>query len=729
MINKVFPEPFQGSQNREEKVIEVRTSKKLSAGKKDQLGATLTSKGVNFALFSEHATEVFLLLFDSPQSEPTDIIKVEARTESVWHVFVEGLKAGQLYGYKVNGEYDPAQGKRFNPNKLLIDPYAKALTGKVKDKDGLAFAYDFHSPEKDLSMDERDNSGIIPKSIVVDDSFDWQGDKSPSISMDDLIIYETHVKGFTAHASSGVKHPGTYLGFIEKIPYLKELGINAVELMPIHQFFIRNELVEKGLTDFWGYNTIAFFAPEVSYGTQSSPASQVNEFKELVRKLHEAGIEVILDVVYNHTGEGNELGPTLCFRGIDNPSYYSLEGNPDNAEEKYRYYVNATGCGNTVNVENPAVMRLVLDSLRYWAGTMHVDGFRFDLASILARVKGEFDERSKFFEAVSKDPILKNVKMIAEPWDLTTYQVGNFPKGWSEWNGKFRDTARRFLKGDEQQSGDMAQRLMGSADLYQEDGRKPYNSINFITCHDGFTLHDLYSYEKKHNEANHEDNKDGSDDNFSWNCGVEGETDDQDIIKFRKQMMKNALSCLFCSAGTPMLLYGDEISRTQKGNNNVYCQDNDLSWLDWNALTENEELLSFCKNVISLRKKYPVLGHKRFFTGKDKNNDSIADLTWFGPDGEEASWEDEKLRTLCFLLSGDEVEHAPESYYLFFVFNMSNEDMQVKLPELEHLSWHNVLDTTKGPGEDFLSDEKSEKREDQKSLHCGAYSVNMVLAK
>ncbi|MBU1086866.1 MAG: glycogen debranching protein GlgX [Candidatus Omnitrophica bacterium] len=705
----------------------VQTNRELSAGNKDILGATITAEGVNFAVYSQFAAEVFLLLFDKPVGSPTDIIKIENKTDNVWHVHVKGLKAGQLYGYKVNGDYNPGEGKRFNPHKLLIDPYAKALTGKFKNQDNLIFAYDLNSPEKDLTLDERDNSDLIPKSIVVDDAFDWQDDKPPAVLLNNLIVYETHIKGFTAHVSSGVKDPGTYLGFIEKIPYLKELGINAVELMPVHQFFIRSELIDKGLTDYWGYNTIGFFAPEISYSTQKQTGCQVEEFKTLVRELHKAGIEVIMDVVYNHTGEGNQLGPTLCFKGIDNPTYYSLIQNPDDPKQPHRYYLNDTGCGNTFNIEHPVVMRLVLDSLRYWAETMHVDGFRFDLASILARVKGEFNKNSKFFEAISQDPVLSKIKMIAEPWDLTTYQVGKFPKGWSEWNGKFRDTARQFLKGDERQAAEMAKRLTGSADLYQEDGKNPYNSINFITCHDGLTLHDLYSYNSKYNEDNLEDNKDGADDNYSWNCGVEGETSEQNIIQFRKQMMKNALCALLLSSGIPMLLYGDEVARTQRGNNNVYCQDNELTWFDWGALQKNAEILNFCKKIISFRKTYPILRYKRFFTGQDENSDTIPDILWFGKHRDDPNWASPKLKTLCYLLAGNEAPSAQGDYYLFFVFNIHNRGVVVDLPLYEGLKWYSLIDTSRKSGEDFRSNKKEKLVRNQDKQHCSAYSVNVFL--
>ena len=439
-----------------------KTDKTISAGKYFPLGATLTEKGVNFAIYSKNATEVFLLLFDRADGEPTDIIKLENRTKYIWHACIHGLKGEQLYGYKIRGDFSPAYGMRFNENKLLIDPYAKALTGKVKNRDNLLLPYDPHSPLKDLSLDKRDNTPSVPKSIVVDDHFEWQGDVYPDIPFQELIIYEVHLKGFTAHSSSGVKNPGTYLGFIEKIPYLKDLGINAVEFLPLQEFYVDDLLLAKGLTNYWGYNTIGFFAPELSYSTKRYPGCQVNEFKILVRELHRAGIEIIMDVVYNHTGEGNELGPAFCFRGVDNPTYYCLTGT---STEPYRYYMNYTGCGNTLNFTNAHVIRLVMDSLRYWVEVMHVDGFRFDLASVLGRRDGFFQKSASFFDAISQDPVLNRVKLIAEPWDIGTYQVGNFPVDWSEWNGRFRDTMRRFGKGDGGQVKDLGWRLTGSADL------------------------------------------------------------------------------------------------------------------------------------------------------------------------------------------------------------------------------------------------------------------------
>ncbi|MDA8122653.1 MAG: alpha-amylase family glycosyl hydrolase, partial [Deltaproteobacteria bacterium] len=463
-----------------------RTARKISEGNHYPLGATLGGDGVNFCLYSLNAEEVYLLLFDRTDGDPTDVIKMENRTRFVWHVFVHGLAAGQLYGYRVRGPHNPARGMRFNGNKLLVDPYAKALTGKFANTDNLLLAYDPSSPSRDLSIDRRENAGVVPKCVVIDDRFDWQGDKPPALPLEKLILYEVHVKGFTAHPSSGVANRGTYLGFIGKIPYLKELGVNAVELLPIQEYHVDDFLISKGLTNYWGYNTIGFFAPESSYGSNRSPGSQVAEFKTLVRELHRAGIEVFLDVVYNHTAEGNELGPTMCFKGIDNTTYYMLTGGP---ADPGRYYMNYTGCGNSLNLANPHVIRVVMDSLRYWVEVMHVDGFRFDLASVLGREEGMFRNSASFFDAISQDPVLQRVKLIAEPWDLGTYQVGNFPVDWSEWNGRFRDTVRKFVKGDGGQIRDLGWRLTGSADLYGDDGRSAYSSVNFVTCHDGFTLY------------------------------------------------------------------------------------------------------------------------------------------------------------------------------------------------------------------------------------------------
>ncbi|MDH7500808.1 MAG: glycogen debranching protein GlgX, partial [candidate division NC10 bacterium] len=625
---------------------------------------------------------------------------LEHWTRHIWHTFVHGLKAAQLYGYKVRGEYQPAYGFRFNENKLLMDPYARALTGKFRNLDNLLLAYDPHSPKKDLSLDPRDNTAIVPLSMVVDDRFDWQGDLHPHISPEKLIIYEVHLKGFTAHSSSEVAQPGTYLGFIEKIPYLKELGINAVEFLPLQEFYVEDFLLERGLNNYWGYNTIGFFAPESSYSTGSFPGCQVQEFKTLVRELHKAGMEVILDVVYNHTGEGNELGPTLSFRGIDNLSYYCLTGT---SSAPACSYLNYTGCGNSFNFAQPAVIRLVMDSLRYWVQVMHVDGFRFDLASVLGREDGFFHKSSSFFDAISQDPVLHRVKLIAEPWGLSTYQVGNFPVDWSEWNGKFRDTMRRFGKGDGGQVRDLGWRLTGSADLYGDDGRSAYNSINFITCHDGFTLADLVSYNDKHNEANREDNRDGANDNNSWNCGVEGETQDPTILRLRKQLIKNYFCYLFFSAGTPMALGGDEFMRSQRGNNNAYCQDNEISWVHWAEAKKSSDILAFFKKAIAFTKRYPILQRRKFFLGRDLEDDHLPDITWFGKDLGRPAWDDYELRTLCYLLDGSEEKSESGDYHLFVILNADPHLQYVRVPSPQGgQRWHRVIDTSLPDGEDFL---------------------------
>jgi isoamylase len=681
-----------------------RTGRTVSAGRSFPLGATLGEHGINFAIYSQHAEEVFLLLFDSPEGDPTDVIRLEHRTKFIWHTLVHGVKAGQCYGYKIRGPFNPAYGLRFNENKLLMDPYAKALTGKFRNKDNLLLGYDPQSPEKDLSQDRRDNTAIVPKSIVVEDAFNWKGDVPPEIPFQELIIYEVHVKGFTADPSSRVNLPGTYLGFVEKIPYLKKLGINAVELLPLQECYVEDLLLERGLTNYWGYNTIGFFAPESSYSTRRFPGCQVSEFKTLVRELHRAGIEVIMDVVYNHSGEGNELGPTLSFKGIDNLTYYTLTDPPS---EPDRYYVNYTGCGNSLNFANPPVIRLVMDSLRYWVEVMHVDGFRFDLASVLGREDGFFKKTSSFFDAISQDPVLNRVKLIAEPWDIETYQVGNFPVDWSEWNGRFRDTVRRFGRGDGGQVKDLGWRVTGSADLYGDDGRSAYNSINFVTCHDGFTLHDLVSYNVKHNEANLEDNRDGTDDNTSWNGGAEGETVDPNLLRLRKQRIKNFLCLLLFSSGTPMILGGDEFMRTQRGNNNAYCQDNEISWFHWEDLKKNEDVFEFFRKAIAFEKNHAVLQSRKFFFGRDLDNDHVPEITWFGKDGAAPSWDNPELRTLSYQLDEKEKGSDRPACHLFFILNCHWEVQYVRLPGLpDGQRWHRVIDTSLNPGEDFLEEGK-----------------------
>jgi glycogen operon protein len=680
--------------------LEHRTPRAVLPGRPFPAGASLQPDGVNFALYSQHASEVFLLLFDSPQGEPSDVIRLEACTRRVWHAFVPGVRAGQLYGFRVRGELAPARGLRFNEHKLLIDPYAKALTGPVRGDRELLFAHDPRSPERDLSLDTRDDAAVVPKCIVVDDAFDWQGDAPPAIPLEKLFIYEVHLKGFTAHRSSRVRHPGTYLGFVEKIPYLVDLGVNAVELLPIHAFHTEDFLASRGLTNYWGYSTIGFFAPEPSYAAGRAPGCEVGEIKTLVRELHRAGIELILDVVYNHTAEGNELGPTLSLKGIDNPTYYMLTGGP---YDPLRYYANHTGCGNSLNLANPQVLRLVLDSLRYWVEAMHVDGFRFDLASVLGRRREGFDRSACFFDAITQDPVLSRVKLIAEPWDLGTYQVGNFPIDWSEWNGRYRDVLRRFAKGDAGQARELGCRVTGSADLFGDDGRTADNSVNFVTCHDGFTLWDLVSYDRKHNEANLEGNRDGTDDNQSWGCGAEGPTDDPEVLRLRRQIAKNHVCHLLLSLGTPMLLGGDEVLRTQRGNNNAYCQDNDISWFDWELAERNADFRELVRKAIDFNKRHPILHRRKFLTGADYNGNLVPDISWFGDDLGPPRWDDPELRTLCYRLDGTEAPGEQGGYLLFVILNGDFRPHRVCVPPpLPGMRWSRVVDTSLGAGRDFL---------------------------
>jgi isoamylase len=681
-----------------------KTTKVIDAGESFPLGATATAEGVNFAVYSRNAAAAYLLLFDAARGEPTDVIELTHRDQFVWHAFVRGVRPGQLYGYKMQGSYAPHSGLRFNEAKLLLDPYAKAVTGKFLNTDNLLLAYDPGAGQADLVADARDNSSIVPKAIVVDDAFDWQGTSAPDLDLAQLVIYEVHVKGFTAHPSSSVDKPGSYLGFIEKIPYLKRLGVNAVELLPVHEYYVDDFLLDKGLTNYWGYNSIGFFAPESSYAAGGSPGCQVAEFKTMVRELHRADIKVILDVVYNHTGEGNELGPTMSFRGLDNPSYYSLTGP---AEAPARYYMNFTGCGNSLRFDSPAVIRLAMDSLRYWVEVMHVDGFRFDLASVLGRDEnGGFSAASPFFDAVAQDPVLNRERtiLIAEPWDISTYQVGNFPVDWSEWNGRFRDTVRRFVKGDAGQVAELASRIAGSADLYGDDGRSAYNSVNLLTCHDGFTLHDLVSFDSKHNEANGEGNQDGSNDNNSWNCGAEGDTDDPGVLDLRTQQMKNFFCELLLCSGTPMILGGDEFARTQRGNNNAYCQDNDISWFDWNLMARNQAQVDFVSELIAFTKRFPVLQRRRFLTGQDVDGDGVPDVAWFAPGLGAPEWNDGELRTLCFQLNSDEDGSLGDASRLYVIFNAHFESQWISLPALPAGSrWFRAIDTSLEAGEDFMA--------------------------
>ncbi|KAB8146004.1 glycogen debranching protein GlgX [Chloroflexia bacterium SDU3-3] len=626
------------------------------------LGATWDGQGVNFALFAEHATGVELCLFDSPES-PTETVRIPigSQTDQVWHVYVPGIGPGQLYGYRVSGPYDPFHGLRFNQHKLLVDPYAKALTGDIAWHDAV-FAYPIGAPEGDMLPDQRESAPHMPRCVVVDPAFDWGNDAAPRTPLHESIIYELHVKGFTKlHPEVPANLRGTYagLGHAAAIAYLKELGVTAVELLPVHQFVDDRSLVERGLRNYWGYNTLAYLAPDFRYSSSGVRGEQVREFKAMVKAMHAAGIEVILDVVYNHTCEGNHLGPTLSMKGVDNAVYYRLVG------DQPRYYMDYTGCGNSLNMLHPRTLQLVMDSLRYWVQEMHVDGFRFDLASTLARGLYNGDRLSAFFDTIHQDPVLSQVKLIAEPWDIGPggYQVGNFPVLWAEWNGKYRDTVRRYWKGDEAQVAELAYRLSGSSDLYQRNGRSPYASVNFITAHDGFTLRDLVSYNEKHNDANGEGNRDGESHNNSWNCGAEGETDDAGINALRARQQRNMLATLLLSQGVPMLVAGDEFSRSQGGNNNAYCQDNDVSWVHWDHAPEAADLLSFTKRLIQMRKAHPVLARRSFFQGRSIRGENVRDIEWYSLDGTQmgdGQWAEGYVRCLGMLLNGQLMDELDE---------------------------------------------------------------------
>ncbi len=631
-------------------------------GKPYPLGATWDGAGVNFALFSENASAVELCLFHvaNPNRE-TARIRFTEHTAQVWHAYLPDVRPGQLYGYRVLGPYEPKAGHRFNPAKLLLDPYARAIAGEVGVGDAL-LGYAAGSADEGSVPDERDNCADMPKCVVVDQAFSWGDDAPPRTPWHKTLIYELHVKGFTArHPDVPMEFRGTYSGLTSPaaLNYLRSLGITAVELMPVHQALTERRLRDQGLVNYWGYNSLGFFAPDARYASSGLLGQQVAEFKSVVRCLHREGIEVILDVVYNHTGEGDHLGPTLCFRGIDNAAYYRL-----NEEDRSRY-VDYTGCGNTLNAMHPRVLQLIMDSLRYWVLEMHVDGFRFDLASALARELHDVDRLGAFFDIIHQDPVLSRVKLIAEPWDLGEggYQVGNFPVLWAEWNGKYRDTMRRYWKGDGGQVADLAYRLTGSSDLYERTGRRPYASINFVTAHDGFTLRDLVSYNDKHNEANGEENRDGCDDNLSWNCGVEGPTDDPDVLALRARQVRNVLATMIVSHGVPMLTAGDEIGRTQDGNNNAYCQDGELSWIDWDLERPAQDLLEFTRYLIRLFHRHPVLRRQKFFQGRKIHGSETKDIIWLRPDGREMSdedWSSPDTRCLGVQLAGDAIEEVDD---------------------------------------------------------------------
>jgi isoamylase len=701
-------------------VQDVSESSDVRLGSPLPLGATQRGTGVNFALFSRHATRVRLELFDQPQdSTPARSILLDPthhRTGDVWHVWVEGLRPGQLYGYRIEGPYEPEKGHRFNPNKLLVDPFATALT-RLDDWDfGSARGYDPSSPRADLSYSELDDAGAMPKSIFTQEHFDWEGDQPLRHAASDTVIYEVHVRGFTIHDSSEVDCPGTYRGLVQKIPYLKELGVTAVELMPVQEFnecaLVRvNPLTGEKLRNYWGYDPVTFLAPKASYSHSGGLGQQKLEFKEMVKAFHAAGIEVILDVVFNHTAEGNELGPTLCFRGLDNEIYYIL------ADDK-RFYRDFTGTGHTIDANHPVVRDLILAALRHWVVEMHVDGFRFDLASVLGRdEQGNLLANAPLLERIAEDPILRETKIIAEAWDASgAYQVGRFSESrWAEWNGRYRDEVRRFWRGDEGMVGLFASRICGSADIYRGSGKGPESSINFITCHDGFTLNDLVSYAHKHNEANGENNRDGADENYSYNYGVEGKTDDPEIESVRKRQIKNFLVTLFVSRGVPMLLGGDEFRRTQRGNNNAYCQDNEISWYDWTFLERHQEIYRFARGMMAFRRNHPVLSREAFYTE--------ADIRWFSPEGTPPNWSDPKQRQLACLIRG---QGEPD---LFLMFNAGTEAVTFALPAPSKAErWHLAVDTFGPFPQDLLGDGQEIALEDQQICRVGPQSSAILIS-
>ena len=658
------------------------------------LGATYDGSGTNFALFSEVAHRVELCLYDEAGTETR--VDLRERDAFVWHGYLPGIHPGQRYGYRVHGPYEPEHGHRCNPAKLLLDPYALAIDGEV-DWSEACFSYTWD----DQSFNDQDSAPHMPKSVVISPFFDWDNDRAPRTPYNETVIYEAHVKGLTqSHPGIPEEIRGTYAAVAHPlmIEHYKRIGVTAIELMPVHQFVHDNTLAERGLRNYWGYNTIGFLAPHNDYSS-GQRGQQVQEFKAMVKDLHAAGLEVILDVVYNHTAEGNQLGPTLSFRGIDNAAYYRL------VEEDKAHYYDTTGTGNTLLMRHPHVLQLIMDSLRYWVLEMHVDGFRFDLASSLARQFHEVDRLSAFFDLVQQDPVVSQVKLIAEPWDVGEggYNVGWFPPLWTEWNGKYRDTARDFWRGDEATLAEFASRLTGSADLYEQDGRRPFASINFVTAHDGFTLHDLVSYNDKHNEANGEDGRDGESHNRSWNCGVEGETDDLEVVALREQQKRNFLTTLMLSQGVPMLLHGDELGRTQQGNNNVYAQDNELSWIDWERAKDFEVLTDFTAKLAKLRRDHPVFRRRRFFEGRPAHGSDTPEIGWWTPSGEEMSdddWETGFARSVSVFLNGEAIrepgsrgEPVTDDQF-WMLFNGHHEAIEFLLPDIgAGERWEVVIDT------------------------------------
>ncbi len=675
---------------------------KIQPGRPYPLGATWDGAGANFAIFSEHATRVELCLFDSPEARQESVrIALPEQTDMVWHGYLPDILPGQLYGYRIHGPFEPHAGHRFNTSKVLLDPYAKAIGRRVAWAPEM-LPYPLGHAEEDLVRDERDNAAFAPLGTVIDSSFTWGDDRSPRTPWHKTVIYEAHVKGFSKlRRDLPEKLRGTYAGLATdgSLRHLRDLGVTAVELMPVHHHVDDWHLLQKNLSNYWGYNTLGFFAPEPDYSSAPNPEDAVREFKRMVRSLHNVGIEVILDVVYNHTAEGNHLGPILSLRGVDNACYYRLTA--DNP----RFYMDYTGCGNTLNMRHPRVLQLIMDSLRYWVSEMHVDGFRFDLASSLARELHEVDKLGAFFDIIHQDPLLSQVKLIAEPWDLGEggYQVGNFPVGWTEWNGKYRDTVRRFWKGDGGVMSELATRLCGSSDLYEHSGRRPYASINFITCHDGFTLQDLVSYNEKHNQANGEENRDGPNDNQSWNCGAEGPTDDPKVNALRERQKRNFLLTLMLSQGVPMLLSGDEMGKTQNGNNNTYCQDNETTWLNWDLTPEQKSLFAFVQTLIRLRREQPILQRRKFFQGRRIRGTDVKDISFLDPAGHEMTdeaWNNGDARCFGMWLSGNEPTVIGEqgekvvSDTLLLLLNAHHEPVEFTLPEApDDKRWESLLDT------------------------------------
>jgi len=705
-------------------------------GKAQPLGASLTNEGVNFAVFSRNAESVKLIIFessaaDSPWIEiPLD--KREHKTGNIWHCFIRGIQAGTCYLFRAEGSYFPEKGMRFNPHKTLIDPYAKALTDVSEWDFGKCSGYDPSKPGRDLTYSSFDDISHQPRCIIVDDSFDWQGDIPLNYPLRFSVIYETHVKGLTANPNSGVEHPGTYKGVIEKIPFFKDLGITSLEFLPVQEFN-ENEIIRKHprtkskLTNYWGYSTVAFFAPKGSYAADKTPGGQVREFKEMVRELHKAGIEVILDIVFNHTAEGNEEGPTFCFRGLDNSIYYILN-------ENKRYYQNYSGCGNTVNCNHPVVRTFIMDCLRYWVIEMHVDGFRFDLGSILGRDQnGQIMENPPTLEQIAEDPVLSSTKIIAEAWDAGgAYQVGWFPGGrWAEWNDKYRDNVRKYWRGDPNEARFLATRIAGSSDLYLRDGRKPFHSINFITSHDGFTLKDLVSYNGKHNEDNGEDNRDGSDNNSSYNYGIEGETTDPIIKAIRIRQLKNFFATMMVSLGTPMLLGGDEIGRTQGGNNNAYCQDNEISWYDWSLLETNKDLYRFVKGIIAFRLRHPGFMRPEFFTGRGGAYKAIPDISWFDENGNVINW-DKIGHFLALRLIGSKADTLADrddnDFYIMFNSDIEIKNFFLAVPP-QKKQWFRAVDTGLNSPNDILELGKEEALASQKTYSVKARSLVILISK